>query len=162
MPSAPTSLATVYAGWENYHRFLAKAITPLSPEQLALRSAPHLRSIGENAAHIVATRAGWYHHVLRTGDSAFAALGTYGEPGAPEHSAADLVSKLEATWRVMADALMVWTTDDLDDTLQASRNGRSYEFKRGWVIWHVVEHDIHHGGEISLTLGMHNLSGLGL
>ena len=25
---------------------------------------------------------------------------------------------------------------------------------RQWVIWHLIEHDVHHGGEISLTLGM--------
>ena len=28
---------------------------------------------------------------------------------------------------------------------------------RQWVIWHLIEHDLHHGGEISLTLGMHGL-----
>jgi uncharacterized damage-inducible protein DinB len=25
------------------------------------------------------------------------------------------------------------------------------------VVWHVLEHDLHHGGEISLTLGMHGI-----
>jgi hypothetical protein len=28
---------------------------------------------------------------------------------------------------------------------------------RQWVIWHLIEHDLHHGGEISLTLGMYGL-----
>jgi uncharacterized damage-inducible protein DinB len=27
-------------------------------------------------------------------------------------------------------------------------------------VWHVAEHDLHHGGEISLTLGVHGLAGL--
>jgi uncharacterized damage-inducible protein DinB len=26
-----------------------------------------------------------------------------------------------------------------------------------WIIWHVLEHDIHHGSEISTTLGVHGL-----
>lgn len=39
---------------------LLKAIEPLSPDQLSLRPAEQLRSISENAAHIVGTRAGWH------------------------------------------------------------------------------------------------------
>jgi hypothetical protein len=26
------------------------------------------------------------------------------------------------------------------------------------VIWHLIEHDLHHGGELSFSLGMHNLA----
>ncbi|HEY6285010.1 MAG TPA: hypothetical protein VIX20_05065 [Ktedonobacteraceae bacterium] len=29
---------------------------------------------------------------------------------------------------------------------------------RQWVIWHVIEHDLHHGGELSFSLGAHNLA----
>jgi uncharacterized damage-inducible protein DinB len=29
---------------------------------------------------------------------------------------------------------------------------------RGWIVWHVIEHDLHHGGEVSFTLGMHGLA----
>jgi hypothetical protein len=25
------------------------------------------------------------------------------------------------------------------------------------VVWHLIEHDLHHGGEVSLILGMHGL-----
>jgi uncharacterized damage-inducible protein DinB len=25
---------------------------------------------------------------------------------------------------------------------------------RQWIVWHVLEHEIHHGGELSLALGM--------
>ena len=31
---------------------------------------------------------------------------------------------------------------------------------RRYIIWHVAEHDIHHGGEISIVLGMHGRPGL--
>ncbi len=33
---------------------------------------------------------------------------------------------------------------------------------RPWVIWHLIEHDLHHGGEVSLTLGTHGLAAPGL
>jgi hypothetical protein len=28
---------------------------------------------------------------------------------------------------------------------------------RQWIIWGILEHDIHHGSEISTTLGVHGL-----
>ena len=33
---------------------------------------------------------------------------------------------------------------------------------RQWVIWHLMEHDLHHGGEISITLTAHGVQGLEL
>jgi hypothetical protein len=26
--------------------------------------------------------------------------------------------------------------------------------QRGWVVWHVLKHDLHHGGEIGFSLGL--------
>jgi uncharacterized damage-inducible protein DinB len=30
----------------------------------------------------------------------------------------------------------------------------------GWVVWHVLEHEIHHRGELSLILGLLGREGL--
>jgi uncharacterized damage-inducible protein DinB len=45
----------------------------------------------------------------------------------------------------------------MQKTFARDWEGKRYEFSRAWVVWHVLEHDLHHGGEISLTLGMHGL-----
>jgi hypothetical protein len=29
---------------------------------------------------------------------------------------------------------------------------------RAFILYHLMEHDLHHGGELSLTLGMHGLT----
>lgn len=50
------SLSSYYRGWNVYQQHLVKMIEPLSVEQLALRAAPHLWSVGMVATHIVATR----------------------------------------------------------------------------------------------------------
>lgn len=71
-------------------------------------------------------------------------------------SPAELVDGLERTWATIDDCLRRWTADDLAGTVV--RGGRTHD--RGWVLWHVVEHDLHHGGEISQILGSHGLSGL--
>jgi len=45
----------------------------------------------------------------------------------------------------------------MHQTFQDDQHGKIVHFSRAWVIYHLVEHDLHHGGEVSLTLGMHGL-----
>jgi uncharacterized damage-inducible protein DinB len=158
MAEQQTSLLTFYKGWDGYQAVLVKAISPLSTDQLALRAAPHLRSIGENAAHIIGTRTGWFHALMGQGGAEIAPRESWDLPGAPVRSAAELVDGFEATWRMIQESLTDWTPTDLEYIFEGTYNGRPYRLSRQWIIWHVIEHDLHHGGEISFTLGMHNLA----
>src|SRR6266568_3183036 len=55
------------------------------------------------------------------------------------------------------DELARFTPADLQENIQNEHRGKTYSFTRGWVVWHVIEHDLHHGGEIAYSLGMHGL-----
>ena len=68
------------------------------------------------------------------------------------------MSGLEKTWQVMQEVLGRYTFADLQSTVQDEWEGKIYTYTRGWVIWHVIEHDIHHGGEIAYSLGRHGLT----
>ncbi|HEY7346899.1 MAG TPA: DinB family protein [Ktedonobacterales bacterium] len=157
---ATRTLAAFYQGWENYQELLIKAIAPLTSEQLALRAAPHLRSIEMNCRHMIGARGRWCHLALGLGDEAFAALGRWDRRDAPERSAAELVNGLRQSWEVLRAALASWSPADLAYTIPNTDRepGEPEVFTRQWVIWHLIEHDLHHGGEISLTLGMHDLT----
>ncbi len=162
MAEEQTNLLPFYKGWEVYQDLLIQAIKPLTDEQLALRTAPHLRSVGENVAHIIGTRVGWFHGLMGQGDAALDPLEQWDEPGAPDRSVAELISGLEQTWQMVQNALAHWTPADLDYVFEGEWNGRPYRLTRQWVIWHVIEHDLHHGGEVSFALGTHNLAGIGI
>ena len=153
MSQESTTLATFYKEWEVYQGHLTKAIAPLSPDQLTLRAAPHLRSIGEIAGHMIGARGRWFHDFLGEGDAGLAALARWDARDAPVRTAAELVGGLETTWQVTRSALDRWGPADMQQTFE----GRGRELSRSWVIWHLLEHDLHHGGEISLALGMHGL-----
>ena len=156
MSEQPISLLPLYKGWETYQERLLKAIEPLSLDQLSLRIAPQLRSVGELASHIIGARAGWLFYTLEKGDEHMTTLASQ-----PARSAAELVNGLEATWHVMQDALSHWTTDDLAGIVHdTDENGEDQTYTRQWVIWHLIEHDMHHGGELSFTLGMYGLAGI--
>lgn len=158
MSETGETLAFFVQGWQNYQNQLSIALARLSPEQLALRAAPDLRSIDELARHIIAVRAGWYYFCLGEGDEAFGAFSNWDEPGSPSRSADELVSGLAKTWQVMQETLGRYTLADLQSTVQDENDGQIYTIPRGWVIWHVIEHDLHHGGEIGYSLGMHGLT----
>lgn len=104
----------------------------------------------------------------------------------PLHTAAELVAGLEKTWQMIEQTLTRLTPADLFEVCtpldQAERvrhaklvepalqpfaqmwldaTARSGEVRpavsRQQIIWSVLEHDIHHGSEISTILGVHGL-----
>ncbi|HEU5377513.1 MAG TPA: DinB family protein [Ktedonobacteraceae bacterium] len=157
------SPASFYKGWDNYQQLLSAALAPLSAEQLNLRAAPSLRSVGNIATHIIGARARWLYYVLRESDENLALFGTWDSSGQPVRSAAELVNGLTATWQVLQEALQRWTLADLEETFHdTDENGEEETFTRQWVIWHLIEHDLHHGGEISFSLGMHGIHAIDL
>ncbi len=156
------SLLTLYKGWDVYQGQLVKAVSPLTAEQLALRAAPNLRSVGMIAAHIVGARVRWFHRLMGEGSVDIHLLGMWDRPEAPVRSAAELVEGLEESWQLMQNSLAHWTLADLDHVFEGTYGGEEYSLTRQWIIWHVIEHDLHHGGEISITLGAHGLVGLDL
>ncbi len=151
------TLGTFYENWKTYQDRLKAAIAPLAVEQLALRAAPQLRSIGEITAHIIGTRVGWFVMFLGEEAQDTAPLDLWDAPGAPPRKAAELVWGLDRTWQLMMDALARWSPADMAKTFRQNRPDDQNELSRNWVVWHVLEHDLHHGGEVSLTLGMHDL-----
>ncbi len=158
MPEENFTLSTFYTSWKAYQDHIAEALAPLTAEQLTLRAAPGLRSIGENAAHIIGCRVGWFTDTLgedRGADTLMSA--NWDDPDAPAPTAAVLVQALDRTWRFMADCLPRWSPADMQQTFPDDWDGEQVELSRAWIVWHVLEHDLHHGGEISLTLGMHGL-----
>jgi uncharacterized damage-inducible protein DinB len=165
------TLTTFTTSWKTYQDRLAAAVAQLTPEQLTLRAAPGLRSVGENALHIVGCRMFWFTEAL--GEDGGEELKPYARWNrvaleapyanaeayirvlqAPVPTGAELAEGLNRTWRLMEDCLARWSPAEMRQTFGSEEDG---EASRAWVVWHVLEHDLHHGGETSLTLGMHGI-----
>ena len=150
--------ATIFEGWRTYQSLLITAIAPLSAEQLALSTAPGLRTIDDIVRHMIGARGRWFNSLMDEGGQAMADLGTWDHPGSPPRTAADLVQGLETTWQVMHDAIARWSPDEWATTYPGEPPEEPEIITRPWVIWHLIEHDLHHGREVSLTLGNHGLA----
>ena len=155
------NLLSFYKGWDAYQTLLVKAIAPLSSDQLALRVVPHLRSVGENVAHIISGRVSNFL-VLGEAGAEIAPLEKWDEDGAPPRSAAELVRGLDATWQMIENALVRWTPADLEDDFVDRQGENAPHFTRQSIIWSTIKHDLHHSGEVSLTLGAYHVEALDL
>jgi uncharacterized damage-inducible protein DinB len=75
---------------------------------------------------------------------------------------AELAQGLDETWAFIEARLQRWTPTDYAETFPDEWEGQTNEVSRSWVVYHVLEHDLHHGGEVSLILGMNGLRTLDL
>lgn len=161
-----TSLAKIYDGWQGYNTSLVHALQSLTMGQLAWRPAPGLRSVGELARHISLGRLGWF---LRMGAPRSAELaGRISQWESDPHGnryiieeaveiagqASELVRWLEDSWGMVEETLKIWTVADLARSFRHTWRGDTYAIPYQWPIWRIMAHDIHHGGELALMLGM--------
>src|SRR5947209_2239052 len=145
------TLTTFYTSWKEYQDHIKRALAPLTAAQLELRAAPHLRSIGENALHIIGCRAYWFTDFLgEDGGEEMKVYVGWNEValklGAPVPTADELALGLDRTWQFMADCLSRWSVTDMCQTFPDDWDGKQVDVSRAWVVWRVMEHDLHHGG----------------
>lgn len=169
MPASPNSLASVYEGWNGYRQSIIKAVAPLTAEQLTWRPAEHLRSAGEIARHIALGSINWFMRMDAPGGRELAERieaweedphgNRYVIEDALEiaNNAGELVQWLEASWAMIEQTLQAWTVADLQKTYRHTWRGNTYAVSRQWTIWRIMAHDLHHGGELVLTLGMQGI-----
>lgn len=154
------SLMSVFSGWDGYQRSLAAAIAPLTPEQLAYRPAPDRRSVGELGAHIALGRLDWFHRMGAPGSAELVAQAEAEDVWRPwgqvnpslAESKTEILRWLEATWQMIEGCLNLWTVPDLSVCYHQPYGGKVYAVSRQWVIWRIMAHDIHHGGQLTILL----------
>ena len=166
-------LQAFYEGWAHHQRLLLAAIGDLDQDELSLRTAPEEMAIWQIASHMAGSRAYWFHDILGEGDPAVRDMFRVASttvPGLPledagweddethPRTAAEIVDAFHQTWVLIEGCLERWTADELTVQLPQGSSGRLTT--RGWVIWHLMEHEAHHGGAISLVLGTNGLPGL--
>ena len=169
MTTHTQSLADIFDGWDGFQTSLVQAIAPLSAEQLAWKPAPNLFSIGELARHISLGRISWFMRMDAPGSAELVAQISDWEEDRDGNrhivesaleiteQADKLVHWLQMTWQMIADTLDAWTVADLAKTYRHTWNGDTYANSRQWTIWRILTHDVYHGGQLSLMLGMQGI-----
>lgn len=160
LPDGSPLSAVFLEGWREYQRQLVRIIGALTPEHLAERTGEALHTTGAIATHLVSARTDWFAGILEEapGDAEIAAIRTWEDAGQPIRTGAELARGLEVTWAMIDTALHRWTPVELAIPIVLPWVGPEHPVSRAWVTWHILEHDLHHGGEIALALGIQGLS----
>ena len=171
MERSPAGLVDIYAGWAFHQAEFIRVLSPLDAAHLSLRESPEHWAIWQLASNIAGGRAYWFHDVLGEGTADLRDMFRVASTTVPglsltdagweddennPRTAEELVSAFEKTWEVVQACLARWSADDLEEVLPA-RSGRRPTVKRGWVIWHLIEHELQHGTEIAVMLREHDL-----
>ncbi|CAN5664489.1 hypothetical protein BH11ARM2_BH11ARM2_00150 [soil metagenome] len=148
------ALTYVFDGWDGYARSIAEAIRPLTPDQLDFSGDEEMRTVGELAWHIAHGRVDWFG---RMGVAGCSELAVEMEAMETPEEAVDLVEWLDRTWRIVQSTLEGWTVDDLAETYRQPYQDKVYAVSRQWVVWRVMTHDVHHGGQLSELLALQGI-----
>jgi len=168
MSEQASPLITFYQqGWENHQQAVVKCFAALSPEQLALPAGSNQRSIGELLDHMIGARYNWFYLWMGEGEPHLDWDDGEDNVEPTAYKTASLVSMFEKSWRVISSAMARWTPADLEQMITPPASHQAWLRNQGleeepphtrqWIVWHVMEHEIHHGGELSLALGTYEI-----
>ena len=140
--------AVLFGYWKQVRQGLVEALDMLTNAQLDFVPRQGLWSLRETVCHIAGTEEGWlrYYTTNRWHEDLFKA-----EDFPSVASLKALLDKVhaetEAQFGPDPDSLM-------EKTAQLPWGAQT---TMGWAIWHVLEHEIHHRGEVYLMLGLQGM-----
>ena len=114
-----------------------------------------MRSVGEVSLHIADGRVEWFARIGAPGSEEL--LAAIEGRTASELSGEQLADWLERTWTMVRATLNQWTVDDMPETYEQPYQGKVFAVSRQWVIFRILAHDIHHGGQLSELLAMQGI-----
>jgi len=131
--------------WQHMQDELVRVVGLLSDTQMNMRIAPNLRTLGEQAEHIVRGRALWVHKVVD--DPSLEPMMNWDEPDDPTRSVAEVVVGLQHTWQILRAYIEPSTTDNPGMVSEQEKDGLR-------TVWGMLDHDLCHAGELALMLGV--------
>lgn len=137
----------LFGHWGEVRKGLFRALDRLTDEQLDFTPREGMWSLGTVARHIANTEEGWFRY------AATRELDEWpGEYSAADYPTVDSIKALLTEIHGGTEAyLRMVDVVDLDRVLEMPW-GEKLTLRQ--VIWHVLEHEIHHRGEIYLMLGL--------
>jgi uncharacterized damage-inducible protein DinB len=144
------NVSEIFGHWEQIRSDLLAGMELFSDEQLAFRPAPgYERSVGDIARHIAGAEDYWFQHVVGGRPRARYSAEQYPTVKAIKTALADVHEK----------TLTYLDSLTLAELERKFTSGSGNEHSLYWIIWHVIDHECHHRGELYLCLGMLGIQG---
>jgi uncharacterized damage-inducible protein DinB len=132
-----------YPHWERVRKTVVQAATLIPKRKLEWRPAQGMYSFGDLLRHMVDTEEFWIQGVLR------------GRGGSPDRNRKDYptVAKIFKDWGKIHQKTLATLS-----RMPASALSRKVKIEQdgkvpvSWLLWHVVEHEVHHRAQIMVYL----------
>ena len=142
----------IFYPWIQIRKDLLAMLDQFDETELEYKPFPNSWSVGKIFLHIAETEDYWIHYLVRKEltENPHYELKDY-----PSNSAIRM--KLRMADERTTSFLETLAEPDLDWVFKSSRGETLVLYN---VLWHVLEHSLHHRGELSLILGMLGRKGL--
>ena len=136
--------------WQHMQDELVRVVGQLTVEQMNMRIAPTVRTLGEQVEHIVRGRALWVHKVVDDPSrESLEPMMNWDEPDDPTRSVAEVVAGLQHTWQILRAYIEPSTMDKPDPGPVSEQDKEGLR-----TVWGMLDHDLCHAGELALMLGV--------
>ncbi len=142
----------IFSHWEQVRFDLLATLDGFKEAELAYQPFKNSWSVGQIALHIADCADNWLHGVVRGEITPWVFYDFQDHP-----TRGEIKKILELSYRKTCSFLESLEENDLD-VLYTTPHGE--KFSLYWIIWHVLEHEIHHRGELSLIHGLLGREGL--
>jgi len=146
-------VAEFFEHWEQVRADLHATLRKFKPEELTFRPFPGSWPVGTIMLHIAETEDYWLHELV-TGELED---GSANYPLARYPTLEDIEGVLRRA-RQRTVALLARLTEEDLQRVYTTASGKNFSLY--WILWHVLEHETHHRGELSLTHGLLGREGL--
>jgi uncharacterized damage-inducible protein DinB len=142
----------ILAHWADVRAGTLELLAGFRPEELSTTPLPGAWPIGKLFLHIAETEDFWLHAVVR------GELETTLDYRLDEHPTPAAIRAVLAAARERTE--MAFGPLRPDDVRRQVETPWGETVGLDWVLWHVLEHEIHHRGELSFCLGLLGREGL--
>jgi uncharacterized damage-inducible protein DinB len=145
-------LNTMFTHWSQVRADLLATIDKFSDAELNFTPYPGAWPVGQVMLHIADCEDYWLHCLVQKiiSPDVLYQLADYPTKAAIQRRLHEAHQRTVALLERM----------DESDLTREYESQRGERFPLGWIIWHVLEHEIHHRGELSMTLGLLGREGL--
>ena len=156
------SIRPFYDEWPQYNGRLREVVAVMTDDQLAVRPAPDGWPIWATVGHTAGMRVYWLCDVIGepgadTTPFPDVANGGWEDDADHPRTAAELIAALDSTFRLIDNCLDRWTPEMMSDEFPRTWLDATVVHTRTSILQRVFSHDAYHCGELSLTLGIHEL-----
>lgn len=156
------TVAAFYEPWRLYNERIIEVVRQLSDEQLAIRPSSDGWPIWAIVGHTAGARIYWLCDVFGeegADTTPFGGTNGVGWEDDLDHprTSTELVHALESTWKVIEGCLRRWTPEFLFENFPPLAAKEGQIRNRQGVLVRLLSHDSYHCGELSQTLGIHDL-----